>query len=353
MVNNSLGAMPATVRDSLAEFADRWEVRGVDSWGSDWFPEVRRVADLLGSLIGAPAGSVVVHQNVAALTSMVLSALDFSDPRNKVVVTDAEWPSHGYLLEAHRSLGANVEVIPTDGVVVDTERLLAVIDERTLLVPVSHVLFRSAFINDVAAITRRAHDVGALVLVDGYHAVGHMPVDAIDCDFYVGGSVKRLCGGPGVGYLYIRPDRQAQLRPREVGWVGHARPFGFETAWEPASGAMGWLGGTPAMPALYAAREGYEVIRQVGPDRIRATSQLLTTRLVEGAGERGVTVNTPLDPRQRAGTVSLDLGDDTEMASRRLIDAGIVIDYRPRAGIRVGPHFFNTIDECDALLAAL
>lgn len=355
LINNSLGAMPRAVPDSLREFSELWATKGVEAWGEDWLPEVRRVADLLATLIGAPSGTVVVHQNVATLTSMVASALDWSGTRNKVVLTDVEWPSHGYLFDGYRRVGARIVRVPSDGVHVDTDRLLAAIDEETLLVPVSHVLFRSAFIQDVDAIVRRAHAVGALCLVDGYHATGHMPVDvtAMGCDFYVGGSVKWLCGGPGVGYLFVRPDLAERLRPSEVGWLGHARPFGFEPEWEPAAGTFGWLGGTPSVPAVYSAREGYAVIAEVGPARIRATSKRLTARLVEGALERGVGVRTPLDAERRAGSVTLDLGEETEAASRRLIDAGIIVDYRPGAGIRVGPHFFNTLDECDRLLHAL
>lgn len=355
LINNSLGAMPGTVRDSLAEYADLWASLGVEAWTTDWLPEVRRVADLLGSLIGAPAGSVVVHQNVATLAAMVLAGLEPSGRRNRVVVTDAEWPSHRYLLEGYeRRHGIEVAVVPTDGVHVDTERLLAAIDERTLFVPISHVLFRSAFINDVAAVCARAREVGAVSMVDGYHATGHLPVDvgAIGCDFYVGGSVKWLCGGPGVGYLYVRPDLEGYA-PVEVGWLGHAAPFQFADTWAPAEGAMGWLGGTPSIPALYAAREGYAAIAEVTPARVRATSLPLTARLVEGAQARGIGVRTPLDPDRRAGAVTLDLGADTEAASRRLIDAGIIVDYRPGGGIRVGAHFFNTLEECDALLDAL
>jgi kynureninase len=355
LINNSLGAMPEGVRGSLAEFADLWATKGVEAWTTDWLPEVRRIADLLGSLIGAPSGSVVVHQNVATLTAMVLSGLTPTTRRNRVVVTDVEWPSHRYLLEGYeRRHGIEVVVVPTDGIHVDLDRLLAAIDERTLFVPVSHVLFRSAFINDVAAICARACAVGAVSLVDGYHATGHLPVDvqAIGCDLYVGGSVKWLCGGPGVGYLYQRPG-VAEVAPIEVGWLGHARPFDFAEAWEPAEGAMGLLGGTPGMPALYAAREGYAIVAEVTPARIRATSLPLTARLVEGALERGIVVRTPLDPARRAGAVTLDLGEATQAASRRLIEAGIIVDYRPGSGIRVGAHFFNTIEECDALLDAL
>ena len=355
LINNSLVAMPASVPQSLAEFARQWEERGVEAWGIDWLPEVRRVADLLGGLMGAPAGSVSVHQNVATLASMVLSAVDFSGDRNGIVIADRDWPSHHYLAAGHTRLGAEVTVVPTDGLGIDAEAFAAAIDERTAIVIVSHVLFRTSAIIDVATIAAAARDAGALCLVDGYHAMGALEVDvaAIDCDFYVGGSVKWLCGGPGVGYLYVRPDLIGSLQPREVGWLGHAQPFAFDSAWEPAQGTMGWLGGTPAMPALFSAREGYKVITEVTPARVRATSLGLTARLIEGALERDVDVRTPLDPDQRAGGVTLFLGDETETVSRRLIDAGVIVDFRPGSGIRVGAHFFNTAEECDILLAQL
>lgn len=355
LINNSLGAMPAGVPGSLAAFAALWEDKGVEAWTSDWLPEVRAVAGMLEGLMEAPSGSVVVHQNVATLTATVLSAIDFSGERNGIVLADMDWPSHHYLVAGHERLGARVNVVTTDGLQIDTDAFCAAIDERTAIVLVSHVLFRTSAIVDVAAICAAARAAGALCLVDGYHAMGHMPVDvqAIDCDFYVGGSVKWLCGGPGVGYLYIRPELVDMLRPRDVGWLGHDRPFAFDTEWEPAPGAMGWLGGTPGMPSLYSAREGYRSIAEVTPARVRATSRLLTARLVDGALEQGIEVRTPTDPDRRAGAVTMFLGDDTEAVSRRLIDSGIIVDFRPRSGIRVGAHFFNTLEECDLLLEQL
>lgn len=353
LISNSLGAMPASVPASLARFTDAWAERGVEAW-PEWLAEARRIADVLAALVGAPPGSVVVHQNVASLAAMVLSALEPTAARRRVVVSDLEWPGHRYLLERYERRGLlDVRVVPTDGVHVDAAALLAEIDERTLLVPVSHVTFRSACVVDVEAVCTRAREVGAVTLVDGYHAAGHLPVDVgrIGCDLYVGGSVKWLCGGPGVGYLYVRPG--SGLEPDDVGWLGHARPLDFDDAWEPSAGAWGWLGGTPSIPALFAAREGYRVVTEVGPERIRATSLALTARLVEGALARGLTVRTPLDAARRGGAVTIDLGPGTGEAARRLVEGGIVVDHRPGAGIRAGPHFYNTVEECDALLDAL
>lgn len=347
LVNNSLGAMPAGVPASLTAFSDAWATRGVEAWGTEWLPEVRRVADLLGSLTGASPGSVVVHQNVATLAAMVWAAVPRDGGRDRVVLTADEWPSHRYLAETQRRSGLEPLIVP------DVDALLSALDERTALVVCSHVRFRDAAVLDVAAVCRRAKEVGAASMVDGYHAVGHMPVDvvAIGADAYVGGSVKWLCGGPGVGWLHLREG--SALGAVDVGWLGHARPFDFAPDWEAAEGAMGWLGGTPGIPALYAAREGYRTVAEVGPARIRATSEVLTAHLVAGAQERGIAVRTPLAPQDRAGTVTLDLGEGTAAAAGRLIDGGIIVDHRPGAGIRVGPHFFNTVEECERLLDAL
>jgi kynureninase len=351
LANHSLGAMPGSVPAALADFTSDWAGQGVESWPG-WLAEVRDVADLLGSLIGAPPGTVVLHQNVATLTALFLSALPREGGRRRVVLAADEWPGHRYLAAEEQRLGLEPVVVPaTDGV----DALLEAVDERTALVLTSHVRFRDARILDLEAVVARAHAVGAQVLADGYHAAGMLPVDvrAVGVDAYVGGSVKWLCGGPGVGWLYVRPAARAAMRPAMVGWLGHARPFDFASDWEAAEGAFGWLGGTPSVPAVFGAREGYRILSEVGPDRVRATTAALTARLVQGAQERGLGVNTPLDPASRAGTVTLDVGPDPASVAERLGAAGIVVDARPGAGIRVGAHFFNTMEECEAVLAAV
>ena len=354
LINNSLGAMPDSVPGSLADFVDAWATEGVEAWRTTWLPEVAATADLLGGLMGAPDGSVTLHQNVAALMAIVVSGIDWG-ARGTVVISSVDWPGHHNLLNEHRASTVRVVEEPPGALGIDVDRFCANIDERTALVVVSHVIFRSSAITDVAPIIAKAREVGAPVLVDGYHAMGHMPVDvlAMGCDFYVGGSVKWLCGGPGVGYLYVRPGMREQWRPWAVGWLGHREPFAFDNDWHPADGALGWLGGTPSIPSLYSAREGYRIIAEVGPARIRATHRVLTTHLIARARGHGITVNTPTNADYRAGGVTLDLGAATESAAARLIDAGIIVDYRPGGGIRVGAHFFNTVEEIDRLVDAL
>jgi kynureninase len=355
LINNSLGAMHRGVRDALASYADAWENDGVEAW-HDWLPFMTTVADLLGEIIGAPPGTTVMHQNVAALLGAVASCLDFSGPRNRVVTTAMDWPGSHYLWTEHARFGADLVVVPTDdGVGVDAQRVVDAIDERTLLVSVSHVLFKSAYVMDLAPIVARAHEVGALVVLDSYQAAGVLPFSVTDLgvDLCVGGSVKYLCGGPGNGWLYAAPGVVETLRPTQVGWFGHARPFGFEwSAVEYAKGAGRFMGGTPGVPAAHAALPGYRAVLDVGLDRIRERSVSLTQPLLEGALERGFTVRSPHDPARRGGHVTIDPGD-SERVHDALLERGFAVDHRPGVGIRVGPHFYNTAEECTAILDAM
>jgi kynureninase len=352
LVSNSLGAMPASTRDALNEYADLWAAEGVVAWNR-WLPMVREVGDMLGRIIGAAPGSVMMGQNVTNLVAQVASCFDWSGPRNKVVITEVEFPTVRYFWDAQQALGAEVvEVASPDGLVIPLERLLEAIDERTALVCVSHVVFRSSALLDVEAVIRRAHEVGALVLLDSYQAVGSVPFDvtALGVDMLVGGSVKWLCGGPGAGYLYVRPDLLPRLEPKLAGWFSHQRPFGFEPP--PIAYAEGidrFTGGTPGVPALYTAREGYRYVLDIGVERIRAGSMRQTQLIVDRALAMGFTVNSPVRADERGGHVTVDF-PGAEAVSRELIARRFIIDYRPGAGIRIAPHWYTTDDECAAVL---
>lgn len=352
LVSNSLGAMPRGTYDALHEYADRWATEGVVAWNA-WLPLVREVGDMLARIIGAPPGSVMMGQNVTNLVAQVASCFDLSGPRNKVVLTDVEFPTVRYFWDGQRALGAEiVEVASEDGLTIPLDRLLAAIDDRTALVVVSHVVFRSSALLDVAAVIGRAHDVGALVLLDSYQATGSVPYDvtALDADMVVGGSVKWLCGGPGAGYLYVRPDLAERLQPRTAGWFSHARPFGFEPPpIEYGSGVERFMGGTPAVPALYTAREGYRYALAIGTERIREKSQRQTQAIVERALALGLTVNSPARAEERGGHVSVDF-PGSESVSKELIARRIIIDYRPGAGIRIAPHWYTMDEECARVL---
>jgi kynureninase len=233
------------------------------------------------------------------------------------------------------------------GITVPVERIVDAIDERTLLVPISHVLFRSGYILDVAAIIQKAHAVGAIVILDGYHAAGIVPfnVAQLNVDFYLAGVLKWMCGGPGGVFLYARTDHLKTVKPRLTGWMAHRRPFDFEV------GEMDWrddafrfLNGTPAVPSLYAIRPGVEVIAQVGVDNIRRKSMRQTALLIDLAEAAGFEVNSPRRPEERGGTITVNPPHAYEV-SRELIARNIVIDYRAQAGIRISPHFYNSDDE--------
>jgi kynureninase len=354
LVNNSLGAMPRKTRDRLAEYCDLWDTEGVEAWWK-WLPMVTEVGDLVGNIIGAPKNSVMMHQNVATLTAMVLSALDFTAPRNKLVYDDMQFTSPHYVLQAWKKYGAvPVQVKTPDGIGIRADDLIAAIDHKTLLVPISLVLFRSGYIHEIEKIIKHAHSVGAMVLLDAYQGVGAVPIDVkkLDVDFLVGGSVKFLCGGAGACFLYVREDHRAKLSPAMTGWFSHKRPFKFEHSLDQADDIHRWMGGSPSVPALYSARSGYEIIGAVGVDAIRAKSRRQTQMVVDLADEQGLKVNSPRDPDRRAGFVVVNY-DGAEEAHHKLIAMGYNIDYRPGAGIRVAPHFYNSDSEIERLFRAM
>jgi kynureninase len=338
--------MPAAAEGRLLEYARMWRERGIRSWGEGWWEMPMTVGDQLARILGAPPGTVVMHQNVTVAEEVVLSCFRQPGSRNRVVYEEANFPSVRYLYQAQPELDALA--------VEDDEAVVAAMDERTLLVPISHVLFKNGEIQDVEAIVRRAHEVGAYVVLDCYQSAGVVPLDltALDVDFAVGGSVKWLCGGPGAGWLYVRPDLAERLEPTFVGWQGHARPFAFEPELEYAPGVRRFLTGTPNVPALYAATAGYDVIEEVGVLRIRERSLALTTLLIELLDEAGFEVTSPREPRRRGGTVLVRTPDDAAV-HRELGEREIVCDFRPEAGIRLGPHFYNTEDELRRTVAEL
>jgi kynureninase len=356
MISNSLGAMPRGVYDSMRAYADSWAQRGVRAWEEGWWDMAVSVGDQVAPLIGAAPGEISLHQNVTQTQAVITSCFDFRGPRNKIVMVELEFPSIQYFYHEQSRFGARVEVVKTpDTVRIDLEKLLAAIDETTLLVPISQVLFRSSYIVDMKAIIEKAHRVGAYVILDAFQATGTIPLDvrALGADFAVGGVLKWLCGGPGVAYLYVREDLRATLRPALTGWSAHQRPFAFEIgAIDQREDSFRYLNGTPHIPALYACQPGLEILNQVGISAIRAKSMRMTARLMEEAKSRGWRVNTPDHPAERAGTVSIDCPHAPEVC-RELLAREILVDYRPQAGVRISPHFYNREDECDFALAQI
>ncbi len=348
MISNSLGAMPRAAQASLAEYADAWGTRGVRAWEEGWWEMAVTLGDRIGALIGAPPGSVGLHANVTSAQMALLSCFDFRGPRRKVVMIDMEFPSIQYLYDAHRAAGAEIVVVRSeDGVTIPTDRLLAAIDRDTLLVPISHVLYESAYRVDAAAVAARAREVGAFVILDVFQSAGTMPVDvgALGVDAAVGGCLKWLCGGPGAAFLYVRPDSAERLEPRFTGWLAHESPFTFEPApTRRRGGAWRFLNGTPAVPALYAARPGVEIVSRVGIERIRAKSVRQTRLALDEAAALGLPIHTPPRAEERGGTVSINPPNALAI-SRELLRRQYIVDFRPRAGIRLSPHFYSTDDE--------
>ena len=356
MVSNSLGAMPRATAARLASYADTWAEWGVQAWAREWWEMPLKVGDEVAPLIGAAPGEVAMLPNVSSAQAAIVSAVDFSGTRNALVTTELDFPSVRYVYERLASrLGARLVVVPSDdGITIDDQRMLEAIDETTALVAVSHVLFRSAFVMDAAAICARARQVGALVSLDAYHSVGVLPVDVneLGVDFFSGGVLKWLCGGPGGAFLRVRPELSATLEPAMTGWMAHARPFAFEPEMEYAGGAARWLGGTPSIPSLYAAIEGPRLIRRAGIERVREKSMRQTARLVQLAQEQGYPIKAPGDPRRRGGTVAFDVPYGYEVA-QALLARQILVDYRPGAGIRVAPHFYTRDDEIEFTVASI
>lgn len=353
LISNSLGAMPRAVNDALREYADAWATRGVRAWGDSWWEMPVLLGDLLGPILGCGPGEVSFHQNVTLAEAIILSCFDFKGARRKIVYTDMEFPSVMYLYQAQAARGAEICVVKSeDGISIDLNRFLDAIDERTLLVPVSHVLFKSAYIMDAQAIVRKAHEVGALVILDVYQSAGIIPLDVrkLEVDVAIGGCLKWLCGGPGAAFLYVRPDLQTRLEPKLTGWMAHRNAFAFETeGMRFRDDAFRFLNGTPHIPCLYAARPGLEILGKIGIRRVRENSIRQVAYLIELAREQGFPLTVPGTTEERGGTVAVNTPFAYEV-SRELIQRDFVVDFRPGAGIRVSPHFYTSDEELRAVI---
>src|SRR5712692_8607225 len=346
LINHSLAAMPAAAEHNLLEYARMWRERGIRAWGEGWWEMPVTEGDQLGRIMGAPPGTIVMHKNVTVAEEVVLSCFRNPGARNRVVYEEANFPSVRYLYQAQPDL----EVIAVE----DDRAIVDAIDERTLLVPISHVLFKNGEIQDVEPIVRRAHEVGAYVVLDAYQSAGVVPLDVteLDVDFATGGSVKWLCGGPGAGWLYVRPDLIDQLEPKTTGWMAHESPFAFETNLHYAPNITRFLHGSPAIPALYAAESGYQIINEIGVRAIREKSTRQTSALIELAEAAGFRVTSPKNPEQRGGTITV-WDDNAAAMTKELVRREFIVDYRPGAGVRISPHFYTKDEELELIIAEM
>jgi kynureninase len=353
LISHSLGAMPKETFARLNDYAEAWATRGVRAWAEGWWDMPVTVGNEVARIIGASLGSVVMHQNVSICQSLILSCFEPTPKRNKIVYSELNFPSVMYVYQAHAREGRlRIETVASDdGITIPLERFLAAIDEETLLVPFSHVLFKSGFLQNAKAITDRAHEVGAMVVLDTYQSAGTVPfnVGELNVDFATGGSVKWLCGGPGAGYLYVRPDLQQQLQPKTTGWMAHEAPFAFETELRYAEDIRRFLHGSPSIPALYAAQSGYRIINEIGVQNIRNKSTRQTERLIALAEEAGFSVTSPRDTTARGGTITI-AHEDAAAMTKELLRREFIVDYRPGAGVRVSPHFYTSDEELELVI---
>ncbi len=356
LISHSLGAMPARARAEATRFLDEWEGDSIASWSEHWLPAVRALGDGIARVLGGAPGTVTILPNVSIAQTVVASALDFQGPRRKVVYDDLNFSTVHYVWQEQARRGAEVVVVPSDdGVHPPVEKLLAAIDERTLLVPISHVLFRSSGMYDARRVVERAHAVGAMVLLDVYQSACTVPlaIEEWGVDLACGGSVKWACGGPGAGYLYVAPALRGRLSPMATGWFAHAEPFAFDMGpmrW--ADDAFRFIGGTMSIPAIYTARAGWDIVARLGVDRIRRKSLRQTRLLRDLASARGFRINTPERDEEHGGTLCFDF-PGAEVVSHELLRRRFFHDHRPRCGLRVSPHFYTTDDEILAFMDAL
>lgn len=355
LVSHSMGAAPLGAKAALEAYFEQWASDGAEAW-EEWLPEIGRIADGIGEIIGAPAGSIFLGPNVSVLQSALASCLQFTPQRNEVVYEALQFPSLTYVWSEWQRYGALPRIVPSaDGRTIETERLIDAITERTVIAVLSHAYYVSGAICDIRAVQEHCRKTGTILCVDAYQTTGVYPYDVADWDLDVvtGGSHKWLCGGPGCGWIYVKPELRERFEPAVTGWMAHARPFAFEPAPMTWASSMYRFGtGTPTIPGYVVAKPGHDLIKRVGVAKIREHNVRLTTLIAQTAIERGLTVNTPLEAEKRTGWIGIDFPGSRE-AYEKLIQRRVFVDYRPGCGIRVSPHYYTTDDEVHAFFEAL
>jgi kynureninase len=354
-ISHSLGCVPAQAKDDLGEFFEVWRTKSITAW-SDWLPEVDRAAERIAKIISAPNGTVIMNQNVSTIMSVIASCFDFTPARNKVVYEALQFPTVSYVWQAEQRRGAQCVLVPSsDGMTIDTKAMCDAIDEHTLVVPISHVVYSSAYIQDVKAIVAKAKSVGAHVILDCYQSIGTLPVDVVDLgvSFACGGSVKYLCGGAGAAWLYVRKDLIEQFAPRVTGWFGNEAPFAFTMPEQTyADNVWRYMGGTPAVAALYQSRAGQRIVGEIGARKIRDKSVVMTQRCIDWVDELGMKLQSPRAADQRGGSIVFDFVGSADVC-RELNRRKFFCDHRPGAGIRIAPHFYTKPEEIELFFGEL
>jgi len=355
LVSHSMGAAPVEAKAALDRYWEEWASEGPEAWEL-WLPRIGAIADGIGRIVGAPPGTVFLGPNVSVLQAAIATCFDFRAERNEVVYESLQFPSLTYVWREWERYGARCRIVPSDdGRTIPTERICAAINQKTALVVISHAYYVSGAVADVRAIQTRCREAGALLCVDAYQTTGVYPYDVVewDLDVVTGGSHKWLLGGPGCGWIYVKPELLERFRPAVTGWMAHDRPFAFEAAPIAYASSMYRFGnGTPTIPGYVVAQPGHDLVRSIGVARIREHNVRLTTKIAAMALECGLRVNTPLEPERRGGWIGVDF-EGADRAYRALVKRRFFVDYRPDCGLRIGPHFYTTDDEVDALFDEL
>lgn len=353
LISASLGPVGERSRRLLDEYLDTWASQGAPDhvWPQDIFPRMRALKHGFARLAGADPDEVALTTNISIALSTVASALDLAGPRNRIVLSELDFPTDGHVwLAWTRRAGAEVVWLRSpDGLTIPLEEYERAIDERTALVMVNRVLYRSSAVVDARAVCTMARERGALSMVDDYHGLGIVPLDlhALGCDLYAAGMLKWMLGGPGLVFLYARRDLLPRLEPAVTGWFATAEPFSFDTehlAYHASARRLEH--GTPPAPVFPIAQGGLEVIAEVTPERIRPRIAELQDRVIERADELGLEVRTPRDRDARGGVVNVRVGEDAQQVCHRLLERDVCTDFRGD-GLRISPHFFNTEAEVD------
>jgi kynureninase len=353
LISASLGPVGIRSRRYLDGYLDAWATKGAPDhvWFEDIFPAMGRLKRSFASLAGCDPDEVALTTNISIALSTVASALDLSGARRRVVLSELDFPTDGQVWQAWAAkTGAELVWLRSpDGMTIPLEVFDAAIDERTALVMVNRVLYRSSAVVDAKAVCAMARDRGALSFVDDYHGIGVIPLDLHDlgCDLYASGTLKFLCGGPGCVFLYARRDLLPSLEPAVTGWFATADPFSFDTehlTYHPTARRLEH--GTPPAPVFFIAQGGIDVIAEVGVDRIRARQGELQERVIARADELGLEVRTPRDPPARGGVVNVKVGPQAEAICHALLARDVCTDFRGD-GLRISPHLFTNEDDVD------
>lgn len=345
----SQGALSDAVRKGFTDFLETWDQHG-SSWDV-WIEEYEATRRAFADFLGAQPDEVAVIPSASAGINSIASALSFRD-RKKVVLGAFEFPTMGHVWLSQRSRGADVQFVEAVGDRMPGERYDNAIDRDTLIVPVTGLCFMNGWRSEVAKIVSYAHARGALVLLDDYQDSGTRPVDVknLGVDIYVTGTLKYLLGPPGLAMMYVRSDLVQSLAPTISGWFGQANPFAFDVKkLELSATARRFEAGTPAIPNLYAAKQGVQLLQSIGLPDVADHIEGLAAALLRGLQEMGIQIKTPLDS---VGPLVVLKCRDSAALVRRLAEQQISVSNR-RDGLRIALHVYNTLEDVHAVLKAL